>query len=87
MSRNPSPEGVAELRALLLRRRQLAEEIVELQQKTKRLAEAEREGHDVGNAIIEKLESMDCASSGNGGWAGRIMWMLDQLERQAGACG
>ncbi len=83
MSGRPNTDNVAHLRALLSERRLLIAEIIELQKKEKRLAEADRERHEVEKAIMKVLESMDCSSPGNAGWESRIMTLLDYVDQQA----
>lgn len=83
MSSKPSVEGVAELRKLILRRREILDEVADLQAKVKRIKDLEHEHSAVYQAILDMLENMDCKSTGNAGWEGRFFWMLDQLELQA----
>lgn len=87
MSRTPTTDGVASLRKLLRKHRELVEEVAFLQKQSKRLLEADRERYDAEVAIHAALEEMDCASTGNFGWGERMRWLLDQLDRQAASRG
>lgn len=83
MSGRPSSEGVALLRAEVVRRRELSNTIAstkrELQGLQAALTADSEELARVEQSIIVRLEQMDTYSSGNAGHAGRLLWMLGEL--------
>ena len=94
MSSKPSPSGVAALRAHIHRMRQFGAEVDELdaeisvlEDKKKRRREAAEKYAEASRMVIKSLDEMDCASAGNFGWENRMVWMLDQLDKQASEAG
>ncbi len=83
MSSAPYPEGVAALRQLLIRRRELSVEWHDLTAKVARLKECERELHSVNADIMDSLKSMDVHTTHNAGWERRFLELLNLLEKQA----
>lgn len=83
MSSKPSPQGVAKLRELAIQERSIATEFESLgfsiRTQQARYAELSDKLHDTRRAIVSQLDAMDCASNGNMGWKGRIVWMLGEL--------
>lgn len=83
MSDKPSPGGVERLRALLKRRRELGLEIEGIEKQLPRLKAAKEEADDNYRELLKLIEAMDTVSPGNGGFKGRLVWMLGELDRQA----
>ncbi len=83
MSSAPYPEGVAALRQLIVRRRELSIEWHDLTAKVARLKECERELQSVNADIMDSLRSMDVHSTLNSGWERRFLELLNLLDKQA----
>ena len=87
MSSLPSEEGVAILRDAAAtahsnakEEERLREQIADLTRKLDAVVQVKVRAQ---RSIIEQLNKMDCASSGNNGWDRRIIWMLGELAIQA----
>src|SRR5687767_11897767 len=79
MSSKPSPDGVAKLRELATLKRNLENEMESLRPTIKRWNEIPNQIKAADKEIIKQLENMDCRSSGNFGYEGRVLWMLAEL--------
>lgn len=84
MSRLPSKEGVEKLRAVISDFRFLAKRTDELRKAVKELPKVEEEAGQKQREALKLLEEMDLAEKGNMGWEGRMMWFLNELDKQAG---
>lgn len=83
MSSLPSKDGVSDLRDLLRRQRHILIELDTASKAAARLESLRDEASSTHREIVKSLENMDCASSGNAGWERRIIWMLDELDKQS----
>jgi hypothetical protein len=82
VSSKPSQEGAAKVIRLLAHIDTLGAEIVDLRRAAQRLKEAEHDYGATQRELWKALESMDCASSGNTGFEGRMGWLLGEMWRQ-----
>lgn len=78
----PSPEGVAQLKGLLIEYRKQDRRIAEASKWLKVLEDAKEKRDVAFKATTELLQAMDCHTSHNYGWEGRITWMLCELLYQ-----
>ncbi len=84
MSRKPDREGVQYLREVAKNFISLSREVTEMEKVASLLPRKREELAAIGREITNALEKMDCSSSVNFGWEGRIGWMICELVRQEG---
>jgi hypothetical protein len=82
MSSLPSKDGVANLRVLLRRQRHILMELDKAKKEAAKVESLQEEASSAHREIIKVIEGMDCASSGNYGWESRVIWILDELDKQ-----
>lgn len=82
MSSKPDKTGVENVRAMLKDYRFLYKRVAELRKAAEELPNVEEEAMDKQREIIKALEGMDL-SGGNGGWEGRMIWFINELDQQA----
>lgn len=89
MSRKPYPEGATKLIRLARRIGELETQVPELCKHAIMAMQvrdaAEKKLSELKNEFREHLDSMDCDSTGNFGWEGRVGWLLGEVVRQIDA--
>lgn len=87
MSSKPSVSGVADLlkaaQDLRIAETHIARESAQLVALRASLEKHQADRVAAASAITKQLAAMDCASDGNFGWEGRIVYMLGELVDQA----
>lgn len=87
MSSKPSPSGVADLLKAARDMRDSEQRIDDIRLQIEKLTTMLSEQQDIrakaADAVTKQLHAMDCATSGNFGWEGRIRYMLAELVDQA----
>lgn len=87
MSSKLSPAGVADLlkaaQDLRIAETHIARECAQLVALKDSLEKHQADRASAASAITKMLTAMDCASNGNCGWEGRIVYMLGELVDQA----
>jgi len=91
MSRKPTSEGAAEVIDLVRNIERAKIEQRRLREETQRLAELTEDLDQASVKLSKLLDGMDCATSGNHGWASRVAWLITevirQVEKRCGICG
>lgn len=87
MSSQPNPNQTAELRQAAAMVREMDLKIEKLNATIKEARESRERAQKCRNSNAERvtklLSLMDCASSGNNRWEGRVTWLLSELVTQA----
>lgn len=83
MSSLPSKEGVEKVRAAIRDWRFLTKRIAEVEKIVSELPKLKEEAREKHREVIACMNGMDVAANGNMGWENRVMWFLDELEKQA----
>lgn len=91
MSGKPNPTQIGQLRHCAAMVREFDNEIERLRDlianSTKQLEDIQASRAVNAEKIVKLLDAMDCQSSGNFGYEGRIVWLLAELVDQARATG
>ena len=89
MSGKPHREGAFEIIRAARRLGELAVRIPHLRREAdaakQALDDATTEQTHIKRTLAELLNSMDCSSTGNFGWEGRVGWLLGEVIRQLDA--